>query len=131
MHLSDARRELRRKGARAWVVRWEWQGDRAAVGQVVVAIIRPQVSSRTVKEIVARLYAARAYQPDEMLHMVRRNGHDPYPARWGAINGIPWEGEIYCGHNPLLRARKATVRPKGDGSGGVEWEDDPIPEPRV
>jgi hypothetical protein len=117
-----------RKAIRAWVVRWEWQGERAAVEQPVAAVIRPQVGARTVKEIVGWLYAARAYEPDDMLAAIRRNGHDPYPARFGAVGGVTWEGEIYCGHNPWLRARMATVWPKYDGSGGIEWQDDPTPE---
>jgi hypothetical protein len=125
------------KGTKAWVVRWDWQGDRTAVDQPVAAILRPQTSADQVRRIVEILCAAREYAPDEMLYSIRRKGHNPYPARFSTIDfdpdgrgqtyQVPWEGEIYCGHNPLLIARRARVWPLGDGSGRVEWEDDPRP----
>jgi hypothetical protein len=123
--------------SRAWVIRREWCGDHAAVEQPVAAMLRPQTSADQVRRVVELLYAARQYQPDEMLDAIRRTGHNPYPARLGTVNfdpdgsartyGVPWEGEISCGHNPFLLARLATVRPVGDGSGRIAWEDDPRP----
>jgi hypothetical protein len=103
----------------------------------VAAILRPQTSANHVRRVVELLYAARQYQPDEMLDAIRRTGHNPYPARLGIVDfdpdgsgttyRVPWDGEISCGHNPFLIARLATVRPVGDGSGRIEWEDDPRP----
>jgi hypothetical protein len=72
-----------------------------------------------------------------MLSAFRQRGHNPYPAPFGSCeiddpsgNGRrlrgTWTGEVYCGHNPWLYARVATVRAAGDGD-GIEWEDDPRP----
>jgi hypothetical protein len=123
------------KAIKAWVVRWEWAGDHAAVDQPIAAVLRPQISGRQILRIVEILYAARQYEPDEMLSAIRRNGHQPYPARFGTVEvdpdgrghwrHVPWKGEIVCGHNPYLVARLAKVWPAGDGL--IEWEDDPRP----
>jgi hypothetical protein len=123
---------------RAWVVRWEWAGAHAAVAQPVAAVLRPQLSAEHVRRIVEALYAARQYSPDEMVEAIRRRGHQPYPARFSTVRVDPdgrgrsytvrWEGEVFCGANPFLLARKARVWPAADGSGAVHWEDDPRPE---
>jgi hypothetical protein len=118
----------RSRAVKAWVVRWEWSGDHAAVEQPVAAVLRPQTSGDQVLRIVEILHASRQYEPDEMLFAIRRNGHQPYPAQFGTIGGVPWMGEVVCGHNPYLVARKAGVWPAGDGSGRIEWEDIPRPD---
>jgi hypothetical protein len=121
-----------RKGIRAWVIRWDWCGAHAAIDQPVAAVLRPQTSPQQVKRIVELLYAAREYEPGEMLHAIRRNGHNPYPAQFdpegdGRTHRVQWSGEISCGHNPFLVARLATAWWADDGSGRIEWEDDPKP----
>lgn len=111
------------RAIRAWVVRWEWAGQHAAVDQPVAAILRPQIGGRRLFGIVETLYAAREYEPIDMLSAIRPGGHHPYRAKWGS-----WGGEVICGHNPFLVARLARVRPASDGSGGIEWEDDSRPD---
>jgi hypothetical protein len=64
------------KWTRAWVIRWEWMGDHAAVDQSVAAILRRQTGAEQVRRIVEMLHAARQYAPDEMLFAIRRNGHN-------------------------------------------------------
>jgi hypothetical protein len=127
------------RSLRAWIIRWEWAGQHAAVEQPVAAILRPQIGGDQLLRVVETLYAAREYVPDEMLETIRRNGHNPYRAEWGTIaidlakDGrplqVPWQGEVICGHNPFLVARLGRAWPVGDGSGQVEWDDDPRPAP--
>ena len=121
-----------KKDIRAWVVRWEWSGPHAAVQQPVAAVWRPQRGGAELR-LVEALYASREYSPTDMLESIRPNGHRPYQASWGTIEieiggqrrHVPWGGEIVCGHNPFLVARKAWVWAAPDGSGQIEWEDDP------
>lgn len=105
----------------------------------MAAVLRPQIGGGQLLRVVETLYAAREYAPDEMLEAIRRKGHNPYRAEWGTIavghgeDGrlpprVPWLGEVICGHNPFLIARLGRAWPTADGSGGIEWEDDPRPE---
>jgi len=106
------------------------------VEQPVAAVLSARIGHQRVAQIVEALYAARAYTPDEMLEAFRQGGHNPYPARYGTAeiddpsgNGrrlrAKWTGQIYCGHNPWLHARRASVWTGDDG--GIEWKDDPAP----
>lgn len=117
------------RAVKAWVVRWEWAGVHAAVEQPIAAVLRPQTGAEQVRRIVEVLHASRQYAPDEMLAAIRRHGHHPYPAQFGRLRGAPWMGEVICGHNPYLIARLAMVLPSGDGSGRIDWEDLPRPDP--
>jgi hypothetical protein len=126
------------KQRRAWVIRWDWGGDHARVTQPIVAILSPQLGSETVRRLVEALYAAREYTPEEMLEASRRGGYNPYKAMLGTCPMIledgttvqsTWEGEILCGHNPHLVARRALVSATGDPDGSVEFEDLPRPAP--
>ncbi len=133
-------KERRERGARrAWVVRWDWSGTHAAVDQPVAAVLPPQIGADRVLRIVETLYAARYYEPEEMLSAMRRGGHQPYPARFdivsvevggGDIQRVQSKATIVCGHNPFLIAKQAWVWPAGDGSGQIQWLDDPRPEIR-
>ncbi|HYM46072.1 MAG TPA: hypothetical protein VES65_07935 [Solirubrobacteraceae bacterium] len=121
---------------KAWLVRWEWAGDRAAVEEPVAAILSPRLGGEQVRRAVEMLYASASYSPDEMLRAAQQHGSfNPYPAEFATVsvkvNGqtarVRWEGEITCGHNPWLTARKARVWPLRDYSGGVGWVDDERP----
>jgi hypothetical protein len=123
------------RGRKAWLVRWEWAGNHAAVEQPVAAILSPRLGPERVRQAVELLYASLSYTPDEMLEAARDGGFNPYRATFNTVNvrmdgrdlQVPWQGEIACGHNPWLAARKARVWPLGDGSGGVGWVDDERP----
>jgi hypothetical protein len=112
-----------RRGTKAWVVRWAWSGPHAAIDRQIAAILRPQLGETSLLRIVDALYAARQYEPDEMLAFIRPNWQPPYRAHLGTIGRVPWAGEIICGHNPYLVARLARVWATQDGR--IEWEDDP------
>ena len=126
------------KGRSAWVVRWEWAGDHAKVDQPVAAILSPQLGPETVRRLVEVLYAADQYSPVEMLEASRPGGHNPYRAAFGTCPAIQedgttsypaWQGEVICGHNPHLVARKARVQVPADANGSVTFEDAPRPTP--
>ncbi len=136
MSMNPPRTPRARSSYKAWVVRWESADAHAAVEQPVAAIVSPRLRGRQVRVTVELLHAVLSYTPDEMLAAARQhNAHNPYPAKFGTVSvnvrgerlQVPWEGEVICGHNPWLAARKARVWPLGDGSGNVRWEDDPRP----
>jgi hypothetical protein len=41
-----------RHSCRAWVIRWEWEGDRAAVEQRVAAVLPSRTSPERVRQIM-------------------------------------------------------------------------------
>ena len=79
---TGSRRSQGERGVRAWVVRWEWAGPHAAVDQPVAAVLSPRIGGANLLRLVETLHAAREYAPDEMLNAMRRNGRNPYPAKW-------------------------------------------------
>lgn len=124
------------KGRKAWLVRWEWAGGHAAVEQPVAAILSPRLRGEQVRRAVEMLYASAWYTPAEMLRAAQQHdSFNPYPAKFATVSvevsgqtaRVRWEGEVLCGHNPWLAARKALIRPLQDGSVGVGWVDDERP----
>jgi hypothetical protein len=125
-----------RKRMSAWVVRWDWEGEHAAVDQKIAAVLPGSWGSENVKRVVEALYAAHDYSPAEMLEAARRRGHNPYPARNGTVSviredgvhaSIEWLGEVICGHNPFIVARKANVSIDPEDSAEIVYEDLPRP----
>jgi hypothetical protein len=122
---------VRRRKYKAWVVRWEWAIPEAAVERPVAAVLPPRLAEKDVRRIVEVLYATSSYTPDEMLEASRANGRKPYPAVLGSksinLDGtrrqMPWAGEVVCGHDPWLVARKATVWPSSDDTGGIIYDE--------
>jgi hypothetical protein len=121
---------------KAWLVRWEWAGNHAAIKQPIAAILSPRLGGEQIRRAVEMLYASASYTPDEMLRAAQQHGSfNSYPAEFATVsvrvNGqtarVRWQGEITCGHNPWLAARKARIWPLRDGSGGVGWADDERP----
>lgn len=56
---------------------------------------------------------------------------NPYPAEFERVNGVTWEGQITCGHNPWLFARLVdnlanTGEP--DDEATVVWTERPKPD---
>jgi hypothetical protein len=122
----------RKRGkAVAWLITWEWIGNHAEVENKVAAVLRWRLHPKIVREIVEALYANR-YSLSERLAVAEHNGrNNPYPARYGDINGAPWEARIYCGHNPHLYARlvdNLRVEIDENGEEKLNWKERPIPE---
>jgi hypothetical protein len=88
---------------KAWVVTWG-SVDNPERPCKVVAILNPQLSGNHVRELVEFLYLSWRYTLSEQVRCAvsRKN---PYPAHFPDIDGVPWSGEVYCGHNPVLHAR--------------------------
>ena len=109
---------------KAWIIVWRWTGGHAAVKKPLVNILSARVSSEEVRKYVERYYASSAYSADEQLQQALYNKPEkvPYPARFGQISGVPFGGQITCGHNPFIEAFVANdIRPC-DNEFGVCWE---------
>ena len=109
---------------------WEWIGDHAAVPDKVAAILNPRLSEERVRETVEFLFANASYTLSERLGYASNRRFNPYPARFGALTGIPWRGQVICGHNPWLFARKVDgvdVVENEDGDEVLVWSERPRP----
>jgi hypothetical protein len=99
-----------RKGVKAWVLYWEVQPGRPAPiarDHEVVAVLPPNWGEDRVQDVLERMYLERAMTPTEMLNW-RNRGSSPYPPRCGAyVHRVQVKDlEFFCGHNPVLKARK-------------------------
>lgn len=94
------------RGITAWLVTWEHAGAHAAPPERVAAVFSSRVSPLKILGCVEWLYANEVFDLSERIaHAKSRERFNPYPARFGFLEGMQWEGEIYCGHNPYLFAR--------------------------
>jgi hypothetical protein len=94
------------KGRKAWLVTWEWCGDHAKREPKVAAVFRPQLSGERVRELVEILYGYSEYSLLERVNFTLSPKTNPYPARFGDVNGVQRAGMIHCGHHPFLLARR-------------------------
>jgi hypothetical protein len=115
------------RGAKAWLVTWEWCGEHAKRDEKVAAVFDSRVSPGRIREYVELLYAHETYTLSERIAWCLGNqNRNPYPAEFVKLEGVPWEGEIHCGHNPYLRARlvdELTIRRGKDGKETPTWKD--------
>ena len=112
---------------KAWLVTWEWNGDHAKVDNPIVAIINPRKSARRVLELVEQLYVINTFSFEEQMGYANNRKFNPYPAQFGNVEGIQWEGQIFCGHNPWLFARKVSnlhTESWKSGEGKLVWDED-------
>ena len=120
----------------AWVVAWESIGDQPLVptDREVVAVLNYRWSGSKVREITEQLYASLNYTPHEKLRAAWDRTANPYPARFGELNGVPWTAEVLCGHNPWLKARMVknlrTIEVE-DGAAKLCWEELPRPKSQL
>ncbi|HEY7314013.1 MAG TPA: hypothetical protein VH643_31980 [Gemmataceae bacterium] len=113
-----------------WLVTWEWAGDHAAVNEKIVAILDYRRSSKQMLQIVELLYINSTSSVQEKVSYARNRKKNPYPAKYGYLGNIPWMGEIYCGHNPYLHARRVDnlkVTIDEDMNETVSWDERPKP----
>lgn len=115
----------RRAGVKAWVLYWEvLPGGPVPItcNNEVVAVLPSRWRDARVCEVLERFFLERAATPSELV--VWRAGGSPYPPRhllW--MHSVPYGGAgYYCGHNPMLVARKVQrLRVLGDDE--LEWEE--------
>lgn len=98
-------KKKQRKGNSVWLVTWEWVGDYAKPGNIIAAILNPRWSAERVREYVEFIYVLSQYTVSEQVGYAKNRSFNPYPAKFNQIRGIPWQGQIICGHNPYLFAR--------------------------
>ncbi|MND94947.1 hypothetical protein D3C76_920460 [compost metagenome] len=115
----------------AWLITWEWFGDHAAVEDKVVAIVSYRHSGPYIKDLMEHLYIVKTSSASEKLAYAKDRKSNPYPASYGTIKGVPWEGRISCGDNPFLLGRLVSnVRVEvQDGKEILLWEERPVPAP--
>jgi hypothetical protein len=119
------------KGIRAWLVTWEWVGDHAKPERKVAAIFNPHWSPDRVRQYVEFIYVTSHYSISERIAYAKNRSFNPYAADFMRVNGIQWQGQITCGHNPWLFARlvdnlAATGEP--DDEDKVVWTKLPNPD---
>jgi len=105
----------------------------ADIKEPIVAILNPRLRGARIAEIVEMLYANATYSMSERLDVVRSRRRNPYPAQFGQLHGLRWDGHIHCGHNPFLQARVVDglrLARDPDGEERLIWEERPTPQPR-
>lgn len=118
------------KKMKAWLVTWEWSGDHAKRGDKVAAIFSSRLSPERVREYVEFIYLSE-YTLSERMAYPKHKDQNPYPAKFGSLDGLPWEAEIYCGHNPWLFARRVdnlVVERDEHGKESATWTERPKPD---
>jgi hypothetical protein len=89
-----------------------------------------RLSGRRVREFVEFIYLSE-YTLSERISCAKRKSSNPYPASFGALDRMPWDGEIICGHNPFLFARRVDdlkVERGSDGKESATWTEVPKPD---
>jgi hypothetical protein len=116
---------------KAWLVTWEWCGTHAKRADKIAAVFSPRLGAERIRALVEFLYMQDQYTVGERMAFVLRNRPNPYPAEFGsAPDGVPWTGQVSCGHNPFLQARLAddlSVECDLDGNEKVTWKERPKP----
>jgi hypothetical protein len=115
---------------KAWLVTWEWIGDHAKREDKVAAAFDPRLSGEHVRELVELLYLAENLVLRERISWGRDKKRNPCPATFMTFDGVPWTGQIHCGHNLFLLARLVddlTVEKGADGGEEATWRERPRP----
>jgi hypothetical protein len=112
---------------KAWLVTWEWTGDHAKRPTKVAEVLDPRFPPERVRRIVELLYAHETYTLAERIAWcLLDKKKNPYPAKFVELEGLPWSGQIHCGHNPFLVARLVddlVVKTDAQGRETATWKD--------
>jgi hypothetical protein len=120
----------KKKGVKAWLVTWDHSGDHAKPNKKIAAILNPRWSADKVREYVEILYASSEYNFSERIAYASNPKRNPYPAEFSRVKGTRWLGQITCGHNPWLFARKVEnlhTIDNNENEESVSWNEIPIP----
>lgn len=113
------------RGIKAWLVTWEHSGAHAKPRRRIAMVINSRRTPERVREIVELLYINETASPGELV-LWAAGKHNPFPARFGEVEGVAYEGEITCGRNPYLRARRVEglhFVGEGGSEDQVKWVD--------
>lgn len=114
----------------AWLVTWEWTGEHARPADPIAAILKSQLAPARIRELVEVIYLSTCSVQERVTYTFRPK-ENPYPAQFVRIGGVPWSGEITCGHNPWLRARRVDNLVVGRNEQDQEvatWNERPKPQ---
>ena len=125
--MSASKRYRNKHGVSTWLVTWIGAGRESNWEGKIAAVLSPRLSSERVKEIVAVLYSTSVHPLADQIQWAKQPSSNPYKAQYGRLNGIPWEGEIFCGGNPMLEARLVDELRIEDGRKPV-WQERPRPK---
>jgi hypothetical protein len=78
-----------------------------------------------VRQLVELLYHRDASLSEKVAWRLRKQ-RQVYPAEFLKVEGVPYYGEITCGHNPWLRARLVDdleIVRRQDGTETTTWKD--------
>ena len=129
----------KRRGIKAWVVRWEWASEHAAVEKPLIAVLPPRTPHHQVAKFIEWVYAGASYEPSELIEWTAHPEKNPYRAQYprtlpppDGYGGRPiWPIEVVCGHNPYISARyvqNLRVTTDAEGNESLEWDPIPLPE---
>lgn len=117
---------------KAWIIKWDWIGDHAAVDDPYINILSARVSPGEVLEYVQRCYASSEYSLSEQIAQARYNKPSipPYQAHFDVVEGHSYENCIVCGHNPHIVAFKADSVHVDEESGELMWDKESVKNDR-
>lgn len=87
---------------KAWLISWTFSDG---TDDKDILILDCRRSSNFVKSVLELIYFQEEYSLEEQISYTKNKTLNPYKAEEVKKNGIPYSGEILCGHNPYLRAR--------------------------
>ena len=108
---------------RAWLIRWKWMGDHAAVADPILTVMSARTGAADIRNYVEQRYIEKNASLPEKLAYARYNQpqEPPYPAQVE-------QGRIHCGDNPWLEATKVDdlrVEEDADGTEVLKWDEPP------
>jgi len=117
----------------AWLVTKEFfDHEEHSARERIAAILNPRWSAERVRRIVEVLHNSSYYTLSEQAGYANNYAFNPYPVEYGAIEGVRTTGEMCCGHDPVLHARRVSnlriFGPPNDEE--ATWDEIEIP-PRV
>ena len=117
---------------KAWIIRWTWFGDHAAVKKPLINVLSARTGSEDVRKYVERYYASSEYSAAEQLEAAKYNkpSEPLYPAEYVTFDGVPFTGHITCGHNPFVEAFLASVIGTTDDGMDVVWDEEALKKKR-
>ena len=130
-HSMKKRKRNKRGRITAWLVTWEWIGDHAKRDNKIAAVLNWRLTPEKISEIIEMIYVNEYSSLEERVAFAKNKKTNPYKTTYDNINGIPWQGRLFCGHNPFLVARLVdNLYVKKDSSGNevLDWEDRKKPD---
>lgn len=107
----------KREGFSAWIVTSEGTAPLQSGTHNVVDILDPRLSPERVREIVEILNQREDSLCERVAWRLQKR-RQPYPAEFVKIDGVPWKGQVICGHNPFFVAQlvdNLTIEVDADG----------------